>query len=283
MPPRSPEAPEREGVKPPRGIVRSDFTRNGKTFHTYKIDGYKAQGVTTLLNGGLPKPQLVGWAARTVAEYVAEHREDVRMMLDGWDSQRIVDDLKGAHERQRDAAAGRGTEVHKLADALMHGQDVIVPPELAGYVESCVRFLDEWRVEPLVTEVVVASRQWRYCGTLDFVGRLPDGTIVLGDYKTSRSGIFGDVALQLAAYAHAEVYLDRDGEERSIASLGIDKALGVSLLPDRYRVHELAIGEDVWKAFLHVAWVARNVTRDTTSAWRSEPLDVPLWDELGAA
>ena len=257
-----------------RKIERRETRYFGRPGHEYHVDGVKTPGVTTLIGKGLPKPALVDWAAREVAGYVARERDVVRALLDNSSDAQVVDALKSAHRHKRDAAAVRGTDVHSMADDLMHGREVD-PGELRGYVDACVRFLDEWQVEPLVTEAVVASREWGYCGTLDFVGRLPDGTIVLGDYKTSASGIFGDVALQLAAYAHADVYLDAQGEEQSVASLGITRGLGVSLLDGSYAVHELSIGEAPWRAFLHVAWVGRNVTRDTTNAWRSEALYGP--------
>ena len=44
--------------------------------HRY-VDAYgiKVPGVTTLLSGGLPKPALTNWAARTAAEFAVDNWE----------------------------------------------------------------------------------------------------------------------------------------------------------------------------------------------------------------
>ena len=41
--------------------------------HRYWLDGKHIPGVTTLIKGGIPAPALTYWAARTVAEWVADH------------------------------------------------------------------------------------------------------------------------------------------------------------------------------------------------------------------
>lgn len=236
-------------------IKRIDSTYRGKPTHHYKIDGQKADGVTTLLGDGLPKPALLPWGIKSVAEYAADHLDRlVEMQPMGREA--LVAALKQAPYTERDTAAKRGTEVHLLAELLAQGEEVTVPPELAGHVESCVRFLDDWKIKPVVVEAVVASRRWNYCGTLDIVADLPDGSRSLIDYKTSRSGIFGETALQLAAYAHAEVYLDGE-EEKPVSDLGITCAHAVWIRADGYTVYPVDISEQTFKTFCHVAYVAR--------------------------
>jgi hypothetical protein len=244
---------------------------NGSRGHWYKIDGKKADGVTTLISNGLPKPALVRWAAKSVAEHVADNLDAVAGMAPmGRDA--IVDALKGVPWASARRAAVKGTEVHQLAERLSHGEEVEVPEHLDGYVDSCLGFLDDWQVRPIRTETVVGSRRWRYCGSFDGVWSLPDGRHVIGDYKTSGSGIYPEVALQEAAYAHAEVYLDDTGE-RPMAELNITGALAVWLRPDGYDVYEVDISEAVFKDFLHVAWVAR--TSDRMKQWLSDALPRP--------
>src|SRR5690606_5155939 len=141
--------------------------------HWYKLDGVKVDGVTTLISQGLPKPALMYWAARCVAEYVADNLDAVNAMAEaGRDA--LVAALREVPWAQRDAAAVRGTEVHALAERLIHGEEVEVPEHLAGHVESYVRFLDEWKPDPVIVEAPVGSRRWRYAGTVDMVVRLPD-------------------------------------------------------------------------------------------------------------
>src|SRR5690606_40669257 len=50
--------------------------------HWYKLDGVKVDGVTTLISQGLPKPALMYWSARVVAEYVADNLDQVVAMAD---------------------------------------------------------------------------------------------------------------------------------------------------------------------------------------------------------
>lgn len=230
--------------------------------HRYTIDGRRVEGVTTLINKGIPKPALHHWYARTVAEYVADAvvygdgRLDALATL-GRDG--MVDALSAIPRAQTNAAAVRGTEVHTLAERLSRGEVVEVPEHLAGYVESCVRFLDESRVAPLLTEATVGHRVRRYAGTFDMVGDLPDGRRAIFDYKTGASGIWGETALQLAAYRHAEVYVTPEGAEASMDALGIDTAYAVWLRPDGYDVLPVDAGADTFEEFLAVARVARLV------------------------
>lgn len=225
--------------------------------HWYKLDGVKVDGVTTLIGKGVPKPALPYWAARTVAEYVAGRRDHMRECMEWMDDAQLVAHLKEVPWTVRDQAAVNGTEVHDLADKLSRGFEVDVPEHLAGYVDSCVRFLDDWKPVPILTETTVASRKWKYAGTLDGVYELPSGEVVIADWKTGKSGIYAETCLQLAAYAHAEFYVDDDGHERTMADLGITGGLAVWLRPDGYDVYRLPVDDKQFSAFLHAATVAR--------------------------
>lgn len=239
--------------------------------HWYRVDGRKADGVTTLIKDGLPKPALMYWSAKAVAEHVADNLDAVTGMREmGRDS--IINALKGVPWAQRDAAAVKGTEVHVLAEKLTHGEAVEVPDEYAGYVESCIKFLDEWRVRPVLTETTVANRRWNYAGTFDTVVDTIKGRAMI-DWKTGRSGIFPDAALQQAAYCNAEVYLDGGGTEHPMSELAITAAYGVWLRQDGYDVYNLDISEATFKVFQHVAFVARRAREK--DSWMSESLPVP--------
>lgn len=237
------------------GARRIDRGRN----HHYEIDGARVDGVTTIIGSGMPKPALAYWAAKSVATYVADldvtafaelKAERGRAGLAHW--------LKTVPWRDRDAAAAKGTEVHKYADALIGGAEVVdVPAELESYVDSAVKFMNEWKPRPVLTETVVASRRWRYAGTFDLIADLPDGRRVLFDYKTSRSGIWPETALQLAAYRHADFYVGDDGTEIPLSEVGITECMAVWVRPDGYAVIPLNADEQVFKAFLHVQYVSR--------------------------
>lgn len=222
--------------------------------HSYKIDGEKADGVTTLIKDGVPKPALVSWAARSVAEYVADNMTAVTGMADMGRDQ-IVNALKGVPWSNARAAAAKGTDVHALAEKAIHGEPVDVPEHLAGYVEGYIRFLDKHKVEPILVEAVVGHRKWKYAGSLDMVARI-DGDVAIADIKTSASGIYGETALQLAAYRYAEVYVDTEAE-KPMADLGIGRGYAIWCRADGTDLIPVDCGEDVFRIFTHVAYVAR--------------------------
>ncbi|MFE6127490.1 hypothetical protein ACFQ6Q_04320 [Streptomyces sp. NPDC056437] len=251
---QKPEGPWCEGCLPHRGLKRIDTPRS----HYYKLDGRRVTGVTTLINGGIPKPNLIDWAARVVAEYVADNPAEIAS-LRGAGRRQLVDFLKVRHNAIRDKAGARGTDVHTYAQRFLSGEDnLTVPDELLGYVEACVAFLDEWQVLPVLVETAVASRAWQYCGTFDVVGDVYDGTRRIVDWKTGASGIWGETGLQLAGYANAEFYHHDDGTEHQMADLSIDKGLAVHLKPDgTYDAFDTVIDATAFKKFQHVAAVAR--------------------------
>lgn len=224
--------------------------------HTYRMDGKPVQGVTTLIKGGLPAPALTYWSARTVAEFVADNPqqvEDLRSMGRG----PMVAALKETPWQQRDEAGRRGTEVHALAEQLVAGVEVEVPDELAGHVDSAVRFLDEWKVTPILTECSVGHRSHWWAGRLDLIGSLPDGQTVLYDWKTTRSGIFAETAFQLAAYSHAEFYVLDDDTDTEYPLPHIDACRAVWIRGDGYDVIPVDAGDETYKKFRHLAHVAK--------------------------
>lgn len=252
-------------------MIRRIETARG---HRYEIDGQHADGVTTLISKGLPKPQLTYWAAKSVAEHVADNLDQI-VLWQGLRRDTLITELKGVPWAKRDAAAAKGTEVHSLAEKLSKGEEIDVPEHLAGYVDACIRFLDEWQVQPVLTEAVIASRKWSYCGTIDGIADFVTQERLAYDFKTSASGIFGETALQIAAYAHADVYLDNDGNEQPVSDLGIQGGLGVWLRADgRYEVYPMDISEPVFKAFLYVSHVARLM--DGMKEWKGAPLTSPV-------
>lgn len=223
--------------------------------HSYVIDGEPADGVTSLIGDGIPKPALINWAANTTAGYAVDHWD----RLDGLTVSARLKELQRARYADLDQAAKRGTEVHDIAEKLIHGEEVEVPEAIAGHVESCVRFLDTWKPTPVLTEAVVGNRRWRYAGKLDSISDFPKLGRVLFDLKTNRSGIYGETALQASAYAHAETYVDTDQNEQPMSDLGVntETAYAVWIRADGYDLYPLDIGEDTFKTFLYAAAVAR--------------------------
>jgi hypothetical protein len=222
--------------------------------HRYTLDGRAVPGVTTLIGDGLPKKPLIYWAARTVAEHVADHHDHIGDMLARGGRGPTIAYLRDVPWQKRDDAGLRGTEIHALAERLVHGEPVEVPDTFRDHVQGYARFLDRWRVEPILTERPVGNRRWWYAGTPDLVATAAGDSWLL-DIKTSAKGVYGEAALQLAAYANAEFYVAPDGAEEPMPA--VDR-LGVLWVTDTGTlVREVANPDAAWKDFLHVAWVAR--------------------------
>lgn len=236
---------------PARRIDKMAF---GKPTHFYQdAKGQKIPGVTTILNEGLPKPALINWAANATAE-AAVNRWDELGQMGPADRLKI---LKAARYEDRDAAAKRGTEVHALAEKLMHGREINVPDELRGHVESYVRFLDDWNPVPVLTEATVVNYSIGYAGTLDMVFDCRFGR-VLADIKTTRSGIYGETALQLSAYRYAEVYLTADTETDMV---DVDDTWAIWVRADGFSVIPVNTSKAVFDDFRRVAATSRAAKR----------------------
>lgn len=225
--------------------------------HSYvDANGAKVPGVTTIMGNGVPKPALINWAANTTAAYAIDHWDELGELSP---SVRLAK-LKEARYADRDAAANRGTAVHGLAEKLVLGQEVDVPDELAGHVESYVRFLDEWDVQPVLTEFVVVSHKHGYAGTGDLIADLVDpdrpGERVrwLLDVKTSRSGVYGETALQLAGYRYADFYLNAAGQEETVPV--VQRTGVIHVRADGYDLVPVEAGPDQFRSLLYVQQVA---------------------------
>jgi hypothetical protein len=235
--------------------------KRGLTFtagnHQYRLDGKHVPGVTTIL-GVLEKPAISKWAAKSVAEYVASNPDQVEALRQ-MGERSMVAALKDVPWQQRDEGANRGSEVHRYAERIIHGEELEVgdqpgqvPVLLEGHVESCVRFLDEWQIRAIEVERVVASREHWYAGRFDVVADSSRTPRAIWDYKTARSGIYYETAYQLTAYSFAEFYVDDAGMEIPMPSLGIETAYGVWIRADGYEVVPVAFGPDVFEEYVAI-------------------------------
>jgi len=264
--------------------------RNHGSGHSYLIDGQKCAGVTSILSM-VPKNALVDWAGRTTAEYAIDHWAD---LAEARPSERLAR-LNRARFAERDAAARRGTQVHRLAEGLAVGDSVDVPEELAGHVHAYTDFLDRVDPDPVAVELVVAHRgsdaiaEPGYCGTADLIADLPALSIRgervqparwLLDIKTSRSGIFRETALQLCAYQRAHVYTRGDDAEYPIADLGIERAGAIHVRSDGWDLIPVDTTDDVWSYFCHLAWLYSR--EEYSQAWIGSPIDPPARIEATA-
>jgi hypothetical protein len=209
--------------------------------HRYKLDGEWVPGATTIL-GVLNKPALTKWAAASVAEYVADHRDAIEHLYDAGRGP-MVAALKETPWQKTKDAQDRGTTFHDFAERIVNGEEVDVPPEQEPLVESALAFLEDYQIEPVLVEAAVGNRASRYAGKLDLIAN-----DAIWDWKSGKR-IYPTTALQLAAYAFAE-FTGENGDESPVPE--VKAAYGVHIRMDGYDVIPLKFGPDVFSEFLTI-------------------------------
>lgn len=114
-------------------------------------------------------------------------------------------------------AAEFGTAVHAWLEAVDTGKVAVpaLPEEYRDHGREYLHALTRHAVEPVpeYCERIVYHAETNTVGTLDRIYRLPDGTLAVGDVKTSRTLDFAylSYAAQVALYASADFMLTPDG------------------------------------------------------------------------
>lgn len=244
-------------------------------------DPRRLWSVTSLAGEGYPKPALIGWAARVVAERAIDRRATLDTMLKEGGRDEAVKFLTDARWEKSGTAAKRGTELHAHAERLALGlPDETITPEVIPYVEQYRRFLDEHAPTFLMAEAPVYNLTLGYAGTLDAIVELDgvDGAFVL-DAKTSDKPAdanstppYPDIALQLVAYARAELVGVSPADQRyfngrryyvydpALEYVPVPETVGglaLAVFPDRYTLTPVRLDDEVWDSFLAVVDVAR--------------------------
>lgn len=179
--------------------IRRIDTRDRRT---YDIPGVgELVSVTTYLQA-VPKPFLVGWAARRERELVV----DAAVRLGTVTKATLLNVLPDshAHELELDTAGELGSEAHALIEWWLRGEIGPRPAAREG-AEIAYRAARRWaesvHLEPIFCEQTVWSTEWGYAGTMDLFGRV-NGKPALLDWKTSKR-YYPEHGLQNAAYITA--------------------------------------------------------------------------------
>jgi hypothetical protein len=245
----------------------------------------RATGATTIIGGGIPKPNLIYWAGKTVAEYVRDNPAEVELLRNR-DDLDMVTELAKVPNQVRDAAGVRGTEIHDYAEDLLHGREVEVPDELRPYVDGYLKLIDEWDITPVLTETSVGNRKDWYVGRLDSIVRIGalGNCLVLLDWKTSR-GVYGETALQTAAYAKAEFYVTDEDPNTEIPLPLVDRTMVCHITPDGSFLYDLARNrveiDRHYDLFIAAAFTAK--TAKERDSIITEPLELPTHEMSAAA
>lgn len=188
-----------------------------------------ATGITGLMDND-KSGRLMGWAVKMAAEYLTEHllveRDGIfyldgskRVPLDEVSKLRLVQSMKSAHRKGKQAAADVGTLVHAWVEEYIgwrlagskKGKRPKTPVNesvLSG-VKAFLGWEKEHEVDYVYSERKVYSLAHHYAGTADIVARV-NGKLTLVDIKTSNY-MNDEFWLQTAAYVQA---LEEEFEEK---------------------------------------------------------------------
>lgn len=230
--------------------------RGGSRYYVEPESGRKNPGVTSVLNM-LPKDFLKFWAAKVVAEFAVDNIGEI-VGIAMKDPGAAIDMLKGAPNRFTRTAADIGTEAHDYFEALAKGETIgRVHPDLAPFVAHFREFIEDCDPEFLFLEETVWSDTLGYAGSFDALGVLHGeaagplkGKRIFFDWKTTRSGVHEEVALQLAAYASADSIIRPDGSRVPLpkiegAAVLLVRPEGWQLVPVNIGTVDLGEGQEV--------------------------------------
>lgn len=261
----------------------STIKRGGSRLYVHPESAEKQPGVTSILNM-LPKGFLKYWAAKGVAEFAVDNAGTV-VTLALKDREAAIDLLKRAPDRDVRQAAEKGTEVHDLFERLARGDDVArVPVDLEPYVALFKGFVEQYKPKFLFLEGTVWSDTYGFAGSFDFIAEITDPDtgergIYIGDWKTTRSGVHDEVALQLTAYAHADYIINPDGTKADLPKL--DGGIVVHVRPEGGQVVPARIDDELLDYFqaLRKVW---DWDREVSKTVLGKPMSIePIVEETG--
>lgn len=259
-------------TRPAPLIGRSNVERDdgdGRSGRTYTWESQSFPSVTTIIGAGVPKPALLPWGIKMVAEAAVEMTESgqlqalVRRTREG-----ALKVLKGAPYDKRDAAGNLGTAVHDAAEAFVLGETRVPDPAVAPFITQYHAFLRDHNPVYLAAECTVFSRKHGYAGTLDGIVSFGELTYLI-DYKTAGSGVWPETALQLSAYSHAEFIGMPDGSEEPLPH--IDGALALHLRPEAYEIILVRCDDEIFAYFLAAKSIWEWQTQVAKNAIASPP------------
>ena len=279
---------------PVKGLEPEDVAKPGD-------DDAKFHSVTTLI-GALDKPALIYWSAEQTALAAVRSAGSLERRIEEEGEENVVKWLRDARFRQpkgRRTAAELGTAVHAACEEYgLTG----VKPEVDAEVQPFLDRFDEWaaRFQPeyVAVEATVYSPSRGYAGTCDGFFRLQGVPLIL-DYKSTVKDVdsqgratkpYPEVALQLAAYRHAELlapfrirryerhrrrfYLLNETERAMAVPVPeVDGGVVIHLTPNRCTAYPVNCGLEVFERFLFVAEAFR-WTDDMAKRVIGEPLEV---------
>lgn len=251
--------------------------RGGSRFYVNHETRVTVPGVTSTI-GMLPKPFLRFWGQKLVAESAVNSFDFLERMIETAGKDAAVDYLKNAPNRYTKLRASVGSEAHDMFERMIRGEGrlteqdaygrfvVRVSQDMEPYRRGFAEFLAAVNPELVRAEDIAWSDTHAYAGSFDAILRVwvtegPDGKLTIDptrgpdsrpvllivDWKTSKD-TYADVALQMAAYAHADKLIDSDGVEHPMPEF--DGAAVLHITPDQWAFKPVDISREVFDFFL---------------------------------
>ena len=189
--------------------------------HTYKIDGDKKIGVTTI-TGILDKPALMFWTVGEAAKFLSKSIDDEVLSLPKDEAKQRIEELieesKKAYTKTQERGRDVGNEAHEWAEKFFlflrdGGEEPALPEkvkvphrgkakdkltiaeaderERAEQDNNIIAALEQMKtwaydkqIEVIAVEKLLYSRKYDYCGTVDLIFRM-DGKLYIADVKTT--------------------------------------------------------------------------------------------------
>lgn len=269
---------------------RNSTTTGSKRYYSWRNEKYWS--VTTIIGGGVPKPALLPWGIKSVAEGAVRERDVIAAMLAQCDTPDVcgkgefcpqcdqtIRYLKGIPYAHRDRAADLGTYIHNAAEAYVLGKPFPKwPPLVLPRMRAFEQFLHDYEPSYEAAEASVYNRTQRYAGTLDAILRI-QGRRLIGDTKSGK-GVYPEVGLQLAAYRYAEFIAGADGSEQPMPE--VDGGVVLHLTDGGYELIEVRCDQEVFRSFLYAREVFRWQEELSKTVLLGQPVQLALAASVAA-
>lgn len=232
---------------------------------------------------------LSAWAERMVAKGIAS-RPDLYALaastsVDDKDTLgRIAQDAKDAAAAS--AGANLGTALHSFTEAVDRGESPVVPEPWKADVEAYRSTMAraQLRVSPEYIERIVVLPDLRVAGQFDRLLWRDNGPVgspaIVGDVKTGKSVDYswGEIAIQLALYAHAALIWDPGSRSyQPMPAVDLERAIVMHVPAAQGRC-------DLYEVDIAAGWEMTAVC-STVRTWRArrnlaKPIAVPPADPL---
>ena len=181
--------------------------------HRYVVTGIEEKliSVTTYL-GILSKPYLVPWARKQAADRFQDKMLEGISMLspsEGFDKETFETFIAMSYEYSKKddkTAMHDGAATHQLIEnALMdteHEVDPDVQERVMPSVQGAMKAIDDLQLETIGLEIPIWHPNYKYAGTIDFLGRDGEGEPVILDFKRANR-LSDEYAYQIGAYVIA--------------------------------------------------------------------------------